>query len=237
MDMLDKILANIATWKEPLFEIVPVNYGEFFCNDRWLEILRKIEITLPQTGITIPTNGSYLDEDAIQKLCSIRTLKLINFSVNALYLDTYKQFMSLDESTLVKIKESISLIRRLRPGVIIRISMVYDPAYQSETEKEMFYLYYKQFAQVWIIAAANCNRYPIKIHTTLPCRSLFSDLVIGYDGKITSCCFDAGFRLDLGYLNGSVLDAWNNPELTQLRATHNEGRRQEIDWCKNCSFA
>ena len=63
------------------------------------------------------------------------------------------------------------------------------------------------------------------------------DLVIGYDYKLSSCCFDAGFVLDIGEYKGDVLKAWTNGKLNNLRRTHNAGDRQQYPLCAACSFA
>jgi radical SAM protein with 4Fe4S-binding SPASM domain len=236
-DFIEEILLDISRWETPLTEIVPVNHGEFFLYPQWWETLQLIARYLPNTQIVIPTNGALVDVAIVNRLIKIPNLKIINFSVNACFPETYKAFTGLDPSNMGRIKKAIKDIRLLRPDITCWASMVFDPLYQTDLERDRFVAYWGQFAIPQIIPAANCNRKPQDIVNNLPCRSIFSDLVIGYDGKLTSCCFDANFTMDLGYWEGSILEAWRNPKLEELRRMHNEGRRIDIPFCRGCSFA
>lgn len=236
LDFAEKIMKDVSAWQIPLTELVPVNYGEFFLYKEWYPLLRLAEKLLPQTQITIPTNGSELDWQ-LDKLLLCKTVKLLNFSVNAYLGYTYEAFTKLPSGNINKIREMIPKIKQQRPDITVWISMVYDPIYQSEAEKELFVNFWQPFGQVWVLPASNCNRSPLAIKTLLPCRSLFSDLVISFDGRLSSCCFDAGFKLDCGRLTGTVEEAWHNERLEGIRNMHLNGLRQQILWCAGCSFA
>ena len=134
-------------------------------------------------------------------------------------------------------RKAVAMFRVLRPDIRLKVSMIFDPQYMTDLERDYFEWYWKGGAEVWICAAASAGRLDKKpVHpVTLPCRSIFSDIVVGYDGKINSCCFDAGFNLDLGHYNGSLLDNWHSLELTELRRKHNEREREGL--CGVCTFA
>ena len=238
-DLITEILDDVSRWEEPLEEIVPVNYGEFFCRGDWLWILKAISQKLPQTMIVLPTNGSLINDEVIKELADIKTIKIINFSVNAFFEETYKSFTGLNPKNLDNIKETMQKLKVIRPDIFLVASMVFDPMYQTDLERDNFCEYWKQYAFPQIIAAASARRPEKKacISNITPCRSIFSDIVIGYDRKLSSCCFDAGMILDLGSYTGDLKKDWHNTKLTELRNIHNEHRRQEIDLCKECSFS
>mgnify|MGYP001576589479 FL=1 len=193
---------------------------------------------LPRTRIVLPTNGSLVDEQATKKLCEILTLRIINFSVNAYFDETYKAFMGLPPETKDRIYKAIQTIKVLRPDILIRVSIVFDPMYQTDLERDLFYLYWKKVAEVWVLPAASAGR-PEKQPCNpviVPCGSLFSDIVIGFDGKLSSCCFDSGFRLDCGVYTGDLKADWNNKQLQELRAIHNAHKRDTIPLCRSCTF-
>ena len=239
LGFLDTILDDVSRWKTPLNEIVPVNYGEFFMRKDWRVILKSIESKLPDTMIVIPTNGGRLKPKDIDDLCRVRTLKIVNFSINAFYEDTYEAFTGLKKDNIDNIRNSIMTIRVQRPDILVVASLVFDPMYQTDNERDSFYYYWKQFCHVEIIAAASARRPDKKTCGTvgLPCRSIFSDVVIGYDGKLSTCCFDADFHLDLGSWSGNILKDWQNDKLTELRKLHNENKRDSIDLCRLCTSA
>lgn len=238
LDTILLILKDLSTWKQPLNEIVPVNYGEFLLHPEWESILKHIELLLPRTIIVLPTNGVCLDNYKLCKLLRINTLKLINISLNAYFSSTYKQFCGGDlSSTVIIVENAIKTIKQERPDIEVWVSMVYSPDYQTEVERDEFITFWRRSVTTPILPAANCGRHCQPIENNIPCRSIFSDLVIGYDMKLSACCFDAGFTLDLDYYKGDAIAAWNNPKLAELRELHNRGRRAEYNACRSCSFA
>ena len=238
-EMAIDVLKDVASWRKPLDELIPVNYGEALLYPYWEELLAACQEYLPRTQIVLPTNGLLLHEENVRKLARIHTLKLVNFSINAAFPETYEAFMGLRENNISDIKEAILLFQLLRPDIEIWCSMVYDPMYQTEIERDAFNQQWKGWGKTWILSAASCNRpdKQVRIINNQPCRSIFSDIVVGYDGKLSSCCFDSGFILDLGQYSGDLKADWRNKELEALRKIHNEGIRRENAWCRGCSFA
>lgn len=237
-NMIATIINDIAKWETPLTEIVPVNYGELFLAKDWAWILEMIARKLPNTKIVIPTNGSKFDDKVVLQLAGIPNLHIINFSINAYFDETYKNFTGLKPDTIIKIRKAMAQFRVLRPDITLWASMVFDPEYQTDLERDEFIKYWIGVAQPQILPAASANRgKPIHHPVQLPCRSIFSDIVVGFDGRISSCCFDPNFSLDLGYYDGSIKDCWNSKELTELRRVHNAHKRPEIPICSCCTYA
>jgi len=240
LDLIDQILDDVSQWEQPLEEICPVNYGEFFMREEWFLILNKIAHKLPYTMITLASNGMLLDEKAVTLLCKIPTFKVINFSINAYYDETYTMFTGLPVENLERIKKAITLLKIMRPDIRRKVSMVFSPEYQTDLERDLFQNFWYQWAEPWVIPPASAGRKGgLKPHqpVLIPCRSIFSDFVVGYDGKLSSCCFDSQFSLPLGNYTGDIRADWNNEELAELRRAHNEGERNQYDICKVCTFA
>ena len=237
--LIDEILNDVRQWPEPLTEIVPVNYGEFSLRKDWIAILMAISQKLPHTQIVLPTNGSLLDDQKTILLSKIQTLRVVNFSVNAYFDETYKNFMGLPPENIAKVRRAVAQLRVLRPDITRWVSMVFDPAYSTDFERDAFIEYWRPYAYPQILPAASAGRpakkpiYPVQ----LPCRSIFSDIVVGFDRKISSCCFDPAFSIDLGTYEGDLLTSWRNAKLEQLRRLHNERLRKEVAICRSCTFA
>lgn len=229
------VLEDAATLPEPLQEIVPVNYGEFFLRKDWYEILKMINEYLPKTKIAIATNGSMLDKKALDKLCKIPTVQWINFSINAVFDDTYSKFMGLPSENIEKIISAMQYLGIMRPDIELVASMVFDPIWQTHFEKDLFCDFWQEYAMVKVTMASSAGLLEGRSNgTKLPCRSIFSDLVVGFDGKISSCCFDAKFSIDLSNYNG-IMNVWHNDKFKALRAMHNEHRREGL--CAECNYA
>jgi len=242
IDLLMKILSEVNTWDKAPEEVAPVNFGELFLSENWYEILKLIEEKLPQTRIALPTNGSLLNDDTVEKLASIGTLKWLNFSINAFFRETYEAFTELKAETIDKIKEAIVLLHRMRPDITTCASMIFDTNFQTELERDLFIQFWQPLTSIVSInPAAYCNS-PLEkplIPTKTACRSIFDGLTILYDGKVvTGCCFDAGGVLEIGDVNNqALLEIWGGEKLRQLCELHNKGGRGKIELCSRCSFA
>lgn len=237
-DLIERLVNDVARWNPPLPEIIPVNYGEFFMREDWLEILEILANKIPQTSIVLPTNGALLTEEKVTNLCNIPNLGIINFSINAFFDETYEAFMGLKASNLINIEDAMRQIAVQRPDIAIWASMVFDPQYSSDLQRDLFYRHWSELSSPQILTASSAGRgTEMKIPRKIPCRSIFSDIVVGYDGKLSSCCWDSRFQLDLNYYSGDLLKDWQNKELIEIRRIHNEHRREEIDLCKFCSSA
>jgi len=242
LELLTKILNELKGWPKPPEEIVPVNFGEFFLLKNWPEILRLIGERLPQTRIALPTNGSLLDEDAVRELATIRTVKWLNFSINAFFKETYEQFTGLGSEVINRIKRAAELLHQLRPDITTCASMVFDTSFQSELERDLFIQFWQPLVSVVSInPAAYCNS-PLKgpaIRVKTACRSVFDGMVIMADGKVvTGCCFDSDGILEIGDANTlPLLYIWRGQKLREFCELHNNGRREEIELCSKCSFA
>lgn len=238
-ELLDKCLNDIRQFPEPLFEVVPSNYGETFMAEQWKEKLQLIAKRLPNTRMVIPTNGTLLTDGYVGELCHIPTLKLVNLSINAFLPETYEFFHKLPAKNLETIKRAAIRIRELRPDITLWMSMVLDSQIQSPKEVDLFI---EKWSVIGIpqINPAQYNNRPDRtpiVPVKLPCRSLFSDLVINYDGRATSCCFDSDCQLIIGDSTKSLLDIWHSKEFSELRNRHLQGKREMIPLCRSCTYA
>ena len=240
-ELLEKYLEEIRTWPQQPAELVPSNYSETMASHpNWYEFLEMMARKLPRVPIVFPSNGVLLSDGRLELLCRIRTLALVNFSVNAYTPELWEAFHGLPARHLETVKAAVVRLRQLRPDVTIWISMVRDPSLQSPKEEELFRQYWGQYGTVQINVASYAG-WPGKeppIPVKLPCRSIFSDLVVLWDGRISSCCFDAdGDIIFADATKTALLDCWHSAEFNRLRQLHNGGKRDEVALCRSCTFA
>ena len=237
---VEEIVSEIAQWPQPPQEFCGVNYGEFFIHDQWLDILKLVETKLPRTRIVLPTNGALLDWEKLRKLLTIKTLKLVNMSINAAFDESYEHIMGLPASNIQRLRNIAARIRQDRPDIAVWASMVHSSLWMTDCERDKFIEFWRDVAIPQINSATFCGNgeKPWRV-VKEPCRSLFSDMVIGADGKIGSCCYDAGLTHDLGQYpqDGTLLEIWNGLKFKALREAHNGGKRGDIPICSACTFA
>ncbi len=237
--LFEHILDEASSWDKPLKEIVPIHYGEFFSQPDWYDLLKLMEKKLPRTSIILPTNGALITPEIVSGLAEIQTLKIINISVNAYFKETYEELMGLDAGAIPRIKQAVQMLKVLAPQTTVWVSMVYDPVFQTEKEQALFIEEWKNIAYVQVHPASFCQDYrePV-IRSQIPCRSIFIDFIILWDGRVVPCCWDSNGDIVVGDVKKQkILDIWHGKPMNELRKFHNEGRRQELKLCSICSFS
>lgn len=69
-----------------------------------------------------------------------------------------------------------------------------------------------------------------------PCRMLWKNLTVYYDGRVTPCCYDAEGELSIGNAaEESLRNIWKGPRLKQLRELHLAGQFEKIPICHRCN--
>ena len=69
------------------------------------------------------------------------------------------------------------------------------------------------------------------------CPYPFYSLVIHSDLKVSICCVDWEKKTVIGDLNKENLpDIWNGESLRNIQLKHIQGRKKDVEGCKNCSY-
>jgi MoaA/NifB/PqqE/SkfB family radical SAM enzyme len=68
-----------------------------------------------------------------------------------------------------------------------------------------------------------------------PCRQLWKDLSISWDGQVTVCCKDVLYKLAVGDARQTPLaDIWRSVQWDTIRCLHVEGQWDRLDPCEQC---
>ena len=68
-----------------------------------------------------------------------------------------------------------------------------------------------------------------------PCRKLFTDLLVYWDGQLALCNYDwRGGLQGLNLNKMTIEEAWNSKSYEQLREAHNNGEIADDIMCQNC---
>jgi len=77
------------------------------------------------------------------------------------------------------------------------------------------------------IRSSNSERYP--------CKYLWDNVVVLWDGRVVPCCRDYDGKEILGDLREqSLKEVWGSPQLHRLRAQHIAGNFSDSELCKDC---
>jgi len=227
-----------------------LGYGEPFVDpflfDR-IKYLRKYSMIY---GLF--TNGSLLDAIKAEKLLSLGGLVKVNFSVCGLRADVYEKIMSGLKRD--KVYDNILSFLALKEkynlkDLLVAISTV--KLHLNTPELKDFIRFWKKQKGVNHIITANLwDRVAGKDVSGLgkleqfhsrglwlaPCRQLWGNFNVYYDGRVAPCCDDAANReLIIGDFKTQTLSQIRtSKEIKDLRRLHLENKRLEHPICGRC---
>lgn len=67
-----------------------------------------------------------------------------------------------------------------------------------------------------------------------PCLGLFTDMVVSWDGKISTCCRDSNLNIIVGDMKDGLLKSFNSSRMKHYRKLHALGKYGKMPMCKKC---
>jgi len=78
-----------------------------------------------------------------------------------------------------------------------------------------------------------------KLGKFIPCKHIWKEIVVKWDGKVVPCCVDMGNELALGGIDDSTLrELWNGEQMQNLRRRHLNASVQDClcEKCESCYY-
>lgn len=200
------------------------------------------------------TNGYLFSEVIANELLSLGGLSRINFSVNAFSNEVYAKVMrGLDRDRVYKnISTFLALKTQLRLNTP-RVSISCCKTNLVARELKQFNTYWKRQKGVdevqnldllerWggdlsdTSAIGSESRLNPRDRWAPPCKQLWDDFSILWDGRVSPCCVDGAYRrMIVGNVrNESLQEIRSGEKYQNLRKLHLEGRRHQHPICKSC---
>lgn len=227
MGLVDKILEN----NEGIFSADTVTWlhfrGEPYLHPLLFDIVNKLEQAGATTGLS--TNGLLLDERKVKETVS-STLNSMVVSVMSIKEDEYKKFRG--ANTLSRVLKNISILSSclLKSGSKLKVSIMGLDFGQKRSEINNFVTYFHD--QGFDVAihqysnrSGNSRLNPtsgdiIQSKERFPCHWIFNDLIILYNGYVTTCYSDlkAENTIDsLANYHYSIRELWHGEKFHNLR--------------------
>lgn len=240
MDLYKKIIDQCQ--KFGIDYVTIYGFGEplldryFFERVNWA---KKADIT----RVTTNTNGMYLDKEKIEPVF-LSGLDEIYISFDAATETTYKKirpglkFKTVEENILRLVKERKK--RKLKKPEII---LSYVECLENRHETGQYIKKWKDkvdfisisFIHNWTGVIQSGGK--LKIGRRDPCRLLWTDMIISWNGDAPLCCNDYENRIILGNIRDqSIKKIWTGEQLKKIRKLHQKGRFEKILICKNCDY-
>ena len=237
MELFGKILGDL--------ENVPVRtlslnlIGEPFQDPDFLERIVAIRKNskLRVDKLSFVTNAHSMTGDAISTLLKLNVNEVI-VSLNGGDEESYRKVMGISFPRTLTNVSSLFLERerRAKNRPAIRINCV-ELEQNSESLWFIRELFQDAADEVTIHRPLNWAGYlgAAAHRVDLPCRVLWTDINILWDGRMVPCCRDWDGTLEVGDVSSqSVWEAWKGRKLDVLRGIHLAGRPRQVPLCAEC---
>ncbi len=196
--------------------------------------------------VTFYTNASLLNKESSLVLINSGIDK-IGFSLDAFMKRTYERIRrGLNfEITLNNILQFLTLRKKLsknRPEVIITLIKMKE----NYNELRRHFIRWKSLVEDVVISDVHDWAGRIKVNGVnspdiapqikrWPCRDLWENLIILYNGDVVPCCVDYDGEMILGNLSkDSLKKIWQGEKLQIMRQLHLNREFNKLPVCKNC---
>ena len=194
--------------------------------------------------IGIVTNASLLTAEQTDELIAAG-LDLVHISLDGATPATYNRLRpGLDFDCVIGNIERL-LARQRRPAVHIQVVMLRENASEKQALRRLWHgradrLIFRP-AQDWAgqvsLPPADYSPHLMRHDGAPPCRYLWDQLNVYWDGTVPACCLDFEAKQVLGDVKQETSDeVWQGGILADMRRKHNDGERDTIPLCRQCNY-
>lgn len=229
--------------------MVPFFRGESLLHPKFIEFVKYAK----EKGIgpiQYTSNGLALTKELAKKIIEAE-VDFVSFSLDTLDVDLYKQ--SRLAGNLHKSMDNVIFFAELcnkykengKKVPEIQVSSVDIDLYR-EGQRD-FIDFWRKYVDIVRIYEEHDNngRFRNKeasqkleyIIERKPCKKIYTDMVICWDGSISLCCYDWNELHDFGNLKkDSIVEIWNGNAYKKLREMHENNAITDDFICKECEF-
>lgn len=242
MDLFRKIIDEAATIPE-IEQVTITGLGEPLLDRHLLDRIRYIRGQMrKEVSIELFTNGTFLRPPLFDSLVEAG-LSVLYISLNAVTAKKRQEVMKLDdfEAVMAQTRYAIDTGRKSgKTRVVVKGVMSKDlmEGGDQDTFMNMFGGPTAIGGDAFLHLEGNWAGaiWPMRTSMTKPCHRALSQIMVLQDGRVSLCCFDGDGRDIFGDLTyQSIREIFNGGRALFVRTAHNEGRRNEIPLCANCT--
>lgn len=193
--------------------------------------------------VSTNTNGFLLNEKVLKDVFS-SGLDEIFISLDAASENIYQKLRpplkySVIEKNIVRLLEE----RKKRNSVKPKIILSFVESDINKNEKKDFLMKWKDkvdhisisFIHNWAGSIVKKENFIKGMKD--PCRFLWTDMVVSYNGDISLCCQDFENKIILGNLkNSTISEVWGGEKLEKIRDWHKKKLFKNIFLCQKCEL-
>jgi len=246
-NLFSRIVGEVKHYNDWIERVCLSRNGEPLLDKKLPERIKAIK----EAGIkyvTFSTNASLLNEEKTRALIS-SGLDDIRFSIDGVTKKTFEEirkglnFEEVVENCLrfIRIRDEIGST----PTVQVRMTLQNANKHEEEEWKK----YWKaRISGQDIVSSKPMHSWGNQlknyegeekengVYTGIPCISLWSTMIIHFDGRVPLCGCDYNNKFTLGNINNSsIQQVWQSQQFSSVRELHSSGKRNEIELCNGCN--
>ena len=249
MDLYQKIIDECAEYARYIKLIQPFMFGESFINKQLVDMIGYTKSRLPRTPVNVSTNGSLINPEKARELIDCG-LDKINIDIDGASAETFEGVrIGLVYDQVVENARYLMKLKRdtgsKTPEITVTIINM------EETQHEI-----AAFKDIWTPIADNVVVQSYTTWTgsvedknvgdqasasatggfTFPCKHPWEEFVIANDGRVSICCLDFDFKVEIGDVSKqSIKEVWNGAPIQEIRQKMIENRYDELEICSQCN--
>ncbi len=241
-EIVEKVCRD--SFKKPLKKMNLFGFGESLLYPRLVEVAKYIKQTLPYVELNLSTNAQLLNNGIADGL--LRSgIDRINIDIDGAAKSTYEAVRKqLDYDVVVNnVKEFIKKRNQDNSKTKLSVTMIDMDITHNEIKSfkkmwtgladEIFLNNYNTWAGTF--TDRNINNQQLA-RPSFPCKNLWREMTINYNGKVSFCCMDFNSTIIIGDVTKqSIEEIWHGEIIGKLRKLHLEGKSNEIPLCRNCN--
>lgn len=224
--------------------VVPFFRGEPLLHPAWVEILASLK----EKGLgplQLTTNATLMDENAARKLVELE-VDFVSFSMDTLDQGRYEAARrgANYQQVVANIMALIAMKKKMGSRYPeVQISAIDIPDYRQGMD-DFVEFWRPQVDRVRIYIEHSQDGHPGSIaeplpdfESRLPCRKVFTDMVLLWDGEVALCNHDwtreKGQRIGT-VAESSIAEVWQSARYQEIRDLHRDGIMDDEPLCKHC---
>jgi len=214
--------------------------GEPLLHPEILTILSRVKQNQPHF-VTLITNGQLLTNEISDALLN-NHIDSILFSIGAASRSFYEMVRGSGfELVLDNIQKFLKRREKFQPQPIVTVQIINLPELpEMEAEIRQFKKFWeREPVTVMVYDKLNWGLFDSAVSKIkrYPCPSLWRNLFVHWDAKVSACCIDWDQSLVIGNLNEqTIADIWSGDEVRAHRQAHVNNQFSVYKLCKRCNY-
>jgi MoaA/NifB/PqqE/SkfB family radical SAM enzyme len=239
-ELVQKLMEDLAQHDVKIARMNLHMFGETILHPDLKEILSILKRFQPQATLSFSTNASFLTLDNFKNIESL--LDNLFISIDGIYEDTYKKHRGADLDGVLSNLVPIFEYRKEKIITYPKFEIRMIDMAQSQEEKEAFFDYFKfKLLETDNISIKNLESFAgsveeLKDIKKKRCPFLWEMTAIQWNGKVTTCCYDANGVNTLGDITTDNLsDIFHSKRYNEYREAYfNRTIQQLSPLCQTC---